>query len=226
MFIITANIYFPLQAPCSVASLLLHGFMTSPDAPASATGRGAGPAVAAAGFTVKPPQRPNSISTDTAVASTDTSTSAGGMASASASAVGRKWHAAGGRARPYHSGRGAEDSDGDDDESGWETASASDDGDAAAASAGAHADEEGDVEPVPEDEADWVEWDVCRSLFDNHISGSLADNLRYMQRRFGFSLPEPDRLRDTEGLIKYLGAKLQYGRVRCSSCVVVDGSMS
>ena len=48
------------------------------------------------------------------------------------------------------------------------------------------------------------EWDVCRSLFDNHVSASLEANLEYMFKHFGFYLPDADYLSDPAGLIKYL----------------------
>ncbi|KAL3137679.1 hypothetical protein ABBQ38_004953 [Trebouxia sp. C0009 RCD-2024] len=60
---------------------------------------------------------------------------------------------------------------------------------------------------------DFEEWDVCRSLFDNHVSASLEANLEYMYKHFGFYLPDADYLSDPAGLIKYLGLKLQYGHV-------------
>ena len=59
----------------------------------------------------------------------------------------------------------------------------------------------------------WEEWDVCRSLFDNHLSPSMEQNLEYMWRKFGFYLPDSEYLEDPEGLLKYLGAKLQYGHI-------------
>lgn len=66
---------------------------------------------------------------------------------------------------------------------------------------------------VPEEEEEWEHWDVCVSLFDNHVSGSLEENLEYMFRTFGFYLPDAEHLADPEGLVRYLGAKLQYGHV-------------
>lgn len=61
--------------------------------------------------------------------------------------------------------------------------------------------------------AEWKEWDVTRSLFDNHVSDTFESNLEYMFKKFGFYLPEAEALRDPEGLLQYLGAKLQYGHV-------------
>lgn len=48
------------------------------------------------------------------------------------------------------------------------------------------------------------EWDVCRSLFDNHVSASMEANLEYMLKHFGFYLPDAEYLSDPAGLIKYL----------------------
>lgn len=119
----------------------------------------------------------------------------------------------------------AEDTSGD--ESDWESAS-DDDEDAAAAAVdadappqftgepsgaasgaadGANADESADSE-LP-DASEWQEWDVRRSLFDNHVSASFDANLDYMFRNFGFYFPDAEYLKDPEGLLKYL--------VRCSS---------
>ncbi|KAI8469242.1 MAG: hypothetical protein J3K34DRAFT_522329 [Monoraphidium minutum] len=63
------------------------------------------------------------------------------------------------------------------------------------------------------DDGDWQEWDVRRSLFDNRVSGSMQDNLEYMFKHFGFYLPDAEFLNDPEGLLRYLGSKLQYGKV-------------
>ncbi|KAK9821205.1 hypothetical protein WJX74_010152 [Apatococcus lobatus] len=65
------------------------------------------------------------------------------------------------------------------------------------------------------EEADghWEPWDVRRCLFNNHISPTIEANLEYMWKKFGFYIPDSQFLADPEGLIKYLGAKLQYGGV-------------
>jgi pre-60S factor REI1 len=128
-----------------------------------------------------------------------------------------------------------DDDDSDTEESGWETASDDDEqvadehkaaagrgsrvtakhrGAAAAAVAAAVAADSGDGEEQQEvAEEDWEEWDVCVSFFDNKRSGSMQENLEYMFKRFGFYLPDAEYLTDPEGLLKYLGAKLQYGQV-------------
>ena len=71
--------------------------------------------------------------------------------------------------------------------------------------------QESDEAAVPEE--DWVKWDVCTSLFDNKRSSSMQENLEYMYKNFGFYLPDSEYLVDVEGLLQYLGAKLQYGKV-------------
>lgn len=106
-------------------------------------------------------------------------------------------------------------------ESDWE--SASDDEEAAAAAAGTAAAgtaagesaDGGDAE-LP-DASTWEEWDLHRSLFDNHMSPSFEANLEYMFKNFGFYFPDAEYLKDPEGLLKYLGAKLQYGHVPLGS---------
>ncbi|PSC70432.1 zinc finger protein [Micractinium conductrix] len=59
----------------------------------------------------------------------------------------------------------------------------------------------------------WEEWDVRRCLFDNKVSPSMEENLEHMFKNFGFYFPDAQYLSDPEGLLKYLGAKLQYGHV-------------
>lgn len=63
------------------------------------------------------------------------------------------------------------------------------------------------------DQDSWQPWDVCRSLFDNHVSASMEANLEYMWKKFGFYLPDSKYLIDPEGLLQYLGTKLQYGHI-------------
>lgn len=57
------------------------------------------------------------------------------------------------------------------------------------------------------------EWDINRSLFDNYVSSSMEANLEYMWQKFGFYLPDAEYLADPEGMLRYLGAKLQYGHI-------------
>lgn len=51
---------------------------------------------------------------------------------------------------------------------------------------------------------DWQAWNPCCSLFDNHVSESLEANLEYMWRRYRFSIPDAEFLRDPAGLLNYL----------------------
>lgn len=60
---------------------------------------------------------------------------------------------------------------------------------------------------------EWEEWEVNMSLFDNHVSSNFAANLEYMWRHFGFYIPDAHYCVDPEGLVKYLGVKLQYGHM-------------
>ncbi|CAD7703810.1 unnamed protein product [Ostreobium quekettii] len=90
-------------------------------------------------------------------------------------------------------------SDSGDSSSEWETAS---DEDAAVMEDG----KSGKVDK-------WEEWNVCRSLFDSHSSATFDDNLEYMYKKFGFFFPDAEHLTDPQGLLKYLGAKLQHGCV-------------
>jgi pre-60S factor REI1 len=62
-------------------------------------------------------------------------------------------------------------------------------------------------------EQQWEEWDVRRSLFDNFMSASMEANLEYMYKKYGVYFPDAEYLVDPEGLLKYLGLKLQYGHV-------------
>lgn len=135
--------------------------------------------------------------------------------------------AAGGDAEDSQETSSAAESDEDVDTDGWETVSEDGADSPAAASAAAASnssrgskqrqqpavteDQESDDAAVPEE--DWVKWDPCVSLFDNKRSSSMQENLEYMYKHFGFYLPESEYLVDPEGLLQYLGAKLQYGKV-------------
>jgi pre-60S factor REI1 len=86
---------------------------------------------------------------------------------------------------------------------------------------GAAADSEEEWETASEESSDsegedpdtWEKWDLCRSLFDNHMSATMEDNLEYMWKTYGFYLPDAKYLKDPEGLLQYLGAKMQYGKL-------------
>ena len=100
---------------------------------------------------------------------------------------GRNHHKEGGEGEAEGEAEGNDDG-GDSDSDSWETASE---------------DEEGEGEP----------WDVCVSLFDNHVSKTVEDNIEYMYKNFGFSIPDVENLCDPEGLIEYLGAKVSQGHI-------------
>jgi len=85
-----------------------------------------------------------------------------------------------------------EDMEDVDEESEWETAS----------------EDENEVDP-----SEWEKWDLRISFFDNHVSSSMEENLEYMWKNFGFYLPDSKYLKDPEGMLQYLGAKIRYGRL-------------
>ena len=95
------------------------------------------------------------------------------------------------------------ESDGESDGSAWETASEDEEDEGG----------EGGEEGEEGDPSTWEKWDVCRSLFDNHVSDTMEDNLEYMWKTYGFYLPDSKYLRDPEGMLQYLGAKMQYGHL-------------
>ena len=64
-----------------------------------------------------------------------------------------------------------------------------------------------------DDDDDDFEWDCRRCFFSNRIHSSMADNLEYMFRNYGFSIPDGEFLVDAEGLMRYLGAKLAVGHI-------------
>ena len=62
------------------------------------------------------------------------------------------------------------------------------------------------------------EWDVRRSLFDNHVSTSLEANLEYMWKHFGFYLPDAEYILDPEALVQYLvRGSVSLMRILCSA---------
>lgn len=84
----------------------------------------------------------------------------------------------------------------------------------ASASAMADSESESDSwETASEDEFEGEPWDFCVSLFDNHRSKTIEDNIEYMYKNFGFSVPDVEHLADPEGLIEYLGAKVSRGHI-------------
>lgn len=61
------------------------------------------------------------------------------------------------------------------------------------------------------------EIDPLQSLFDNHKSKSLKENLHYMQQKFGFFVPDKEFLVDVEGLLGYCHEKVKLGHY-CLYC--------
>lgn len=61
------------------------------------------------------------------------------------------------------------------------------------------------------------ETDVTTSLFDNHKSADLDAALAYMQKTYGFFIPDPEYIADLEGLVEYLHQKVRLGRC-CLFC--------
>jgi len=58
---------------------------------------------------------------------------------------------------------------------------------------------------------------VLECFMDGHISADVSENLIYMQRNFGFFIPEADLVKDLDGLIKYCTQKVKAGRI-CLFC--------
>ncbi|KAG2424307.1 hypothetical protein HYH02_015197 [Chlamydomonas schloesseri] len=187
----------------------------APQAQEADGGSAAGPPAAkAAGFKVVAPSGglPGVADTDMAEASTSAAAAAAATGNGKQQQAQQQQKKGAWRQRK---GEGEEDEDEDDDDddgSGWETAS--DDEAAELAAAGGAAMQDGEeADDAQGGEQEWPEWDVRRSLFDNHMSDSFQANLEYMFKRFGFYLPDSQYLKDPEGLLKYLGAKLQVGGV-------------
>jgi len=61
------------------------------------------------------------------------------------------------------------------------------------------------------------EIDPKQSLFDQHKSKSLKDNMNYMQQKYGFFLPDKENLVDFEGLLGYCHEKIKLGHY-CLYC--------
>ena len=74
-------------------------------------------------------------------------------------------------------------------------------------------DEEMDEDDEEIEEVDSDEWEdepiektVC--LFSGYRSSSMEKNLKHMSINYSFFLPDPEYITDLEGLIEYLGAKV------------------
>jgi len=61
------------------------------------------------------------------------------------------------------------------------------------------------------------EIDPKQSLFDQHRSHTLMENIEYMQKEYGFFLPDQDCLVDVEGLLGYCHEKIKLGHY-CLYC--------
>jgi len=61
------------------------------------------------------------------------------------------------------------------------------------------------------------EIDPKQSLFDQHRSNTLMENVEYMQNEYGFFLPDQDCLVDVEGLLGYCHEKIKLGHY-CLYC--------
>ena len=59
--------------------------------------------------------------------------------------------------------------------------------------------------------------DPKQSLFDQHISRTLKENVHYMQQKYGFFLPDQECLVDHEGLLGYCHEKIKMGHF-CLYC--------
>lgn len=59
--------------------------------------------------------------------------------------------------------------------------------------------------------------DPRQSLFDNHMSETLEDNVKYMSLKFGFFIPDRESLVDLEGLLGYCQEKIKLGHY-CLYC--------
>ena len=61
------------------------------------------------------------------------------------------------------------------------------------------------------------EIDPKQCLFDQHQSETLEENVKYMQKAYGFFLPDQDCLVDLEGLLGYAHEKIKLGHY-CLYC--------
>lgn len=59
--------------------------------------------------------------------------------------------------------------------------------------------------------------EVTECLFDESEHKSLEENMKYIAKRYGFFVPYVERLKDLEGLMKYLGQKVGVGYA-CVEC--------
>lgn len=85
--------------------------------------------------------------------------------------------------------------------------------------------EENDDDDSDNMEEEPPEINPCQSLFDNHTSPSVEENLRYMQQNYSFYLPDPEYCIDLEGFLGYANEKVRWGNV-CLYCQkTIDGGV-
>ena len=85
-----------------------------------------------------------------------------------------------------------------------------------------------DVDEEDESAADWgalqqlyeaeaAKIDITHSIFDGRVSADVFENLAYMQRRYGFFVPDAEYICDLPGLLTHVAAKVHLGCV-CLQC--------
>jgi pre-60S factor REI1 len=79
--------------------------------------------------------------------------------------------------------------------------------------------ENAEGEPTPEQvaEEETIDIEPRQSLFDKHLSESVAANINRMQRKYGFFAPDREYLTDLEGLLGYCHEKIKLGHM-CLYC--------
>lgn len=83
-------------------------------------------------------------------------------------------------------------------------------------------DEIGDDEKEEGDEGEEeqeliVQLTPCHSLFDRRVFKSVEANLSYMERKYGFCIPDREYCTDLEGLLTFLGVKISHDHT-CICC--------
>lgn len=76
---------------------------------------------------------------------------------------------------------------------------------------------EQEEETMEDMEEEAPEIDPLQSLFDNHTSSSIEENIKYMYEKYGFFVPDKEFLIDSEGLIGYCAEKVKLGHI-CLYC--------
>jgi len=59
--------------------------------------------------------------------------------------------------------------------------------------------------------------DPCQSLFDSSVQATVRDNVEYMQKKYGFFIPDAEYLTKLSNLIGYCQEKIQIGQL-CLYC--------